>query len=60
MRGRQHVCSNEAILKITLLSLNNDIPEQFGQFWLTLEEIQQYVVHSSVNRYLELSLPKKQ
>ena len=48
--------SLETIVKKKILLLNNDLPDDLGEYWLTVDELRERLIYSGVLSSLDVSL----
>ena len=48
--------SLETIVKKKILLLNNDLPDDLGEYWLTVDELRERLIYSGVSSSLDVSL----
>ena len=49
------ISSLQLIIKRKILLLNNDLPEDLGEYWLTVDELRERLVYSGVLSSLDIS-----
>ena len=49
------ISSLEILIKRKILLLNNDLPKALGEYWLTVDELRDRLIHSGVSSSLTIS-----